>query len=1013
MALTRTNHRGAGGPRSRNPIRRRAKLAALTCTTLAAALLPAIDGPAYADQPPPASAGHANGQLFTAPGTALGKDWKGSSDVSVTGTGDSTGFHILRADESASFTYREVADLTEAGFEDIGPWTGYVCTTASGRYAAAVYAPSVAANKPELLQHGAFSAVVDLTTGKVTKSVTGVQLAYFSPGCGSTDTVAFTRSNVGDDGRGDTTVFDVDAGTGKLLRTTKVAGQFTNPLPTAGGDIGELHGHLVEVAPSGRTTVVTDLPGPLFALAPSTGGAVDVATVEGGKDVLHRWNGTGKTLATLGTAPLGSLALFPQSHGDLVAGDVAGIDTGKAPGLAKAHAPVKPVAASRQGHLLTTAVASRQLRGLASKIGAVTDEAGAGDIQLTALATATGTSATTDVMTASAATATTGTGPDDTEPTDVDGHTEAEQLGGFGVALADPNPGTHYPTCLVNRNDVEDQALQPSANMVEWATDQAVHGNLTVSRPSNYLAAGEPAYTPQGLFPKIGLTGGGTVPAQVMLGILAQESNFKQASWHAVPGDGGNPLTGDYYGNADSIHYYPNFGTSDCGYGVAQVTSGMSHIKGTPFTAQKADAVATDYAANIAAGLQILSQTWNQLASLNMKVNSGNPKYVENWFMALWGYNSGVYTDGSLNNGHVGLGWLNNPANANYPADRKPFLRGSYADASTPGNWSYEEKVMGWAETPQLTYNAQPSYSPPAFASATGFFNLNLNGNRNAYCTSANSCTPNQTPDPCPSENDYCWYHGSVSWMTDSDTTASREALSYALGSAEPALNRQYPIGPCDSVPGSSGVTTLLIDDLPDPKENIFGCRESHVDGGKFDLQLGDNFAYNRADGTQRATGDIVPIDFHQIGGGYDGHFWFTHAYAPTDSNYLWHKVTAVWTPEPGHLPPPNSPRQNYDVYVHLPNHGAQAVVHYVIDPGPNDVSGETTHYCNVNQATRSAGKDTWLDIGSVPLSRGATLTADNTTYHNGGSDGTLDAAFDAVAFVPVSQPKSGLCWDY
>lgn len=124
---------------------------------LAAALLPADGGSAYADQPePPAAAGHANGRLFTAPGTALGNGWKQSRDLSVTGTGDSAGFHILRADESTSFTYREVADLTETGSEDIGPWTGYVCTTASARYAAAVYAPSMAANKPAPLQHGAF-----------------------------------------------------------------------------------------------------------------------------------------------------------------------------------------------------------------------------------------------------------------------------------------------------------------------------------------------------------------------------------------------------------------------------------------------------------------------------------------------------------------------------------------------------------------------------------------------------------------------------------------------------------------------------------------------------------------------------------------------------------------------------------------------------------------------------------------------------------------------------------------
>jgi hypothetical protein len=111
---------------------------------------------------------------------------------------------------------------------------------------------------------------------------------------------------------------------------------------------------------------------------------------------------------------------------------------------------------------------------------------------------------------------------------------------------------------------------------VEWAVDQAVHGDLTLSRPADFLGTGMPAYSPQGLFPKPNLSGGGTVPAQVLLGLLAQESNYKQATWHAVPGDGGNPLLGDYYGNADSIHCYPNYGGSDCGYGISRVTSGSS-----------------------------------------------------------------------------------------------------------------------------------------------------------------------------------------------------------------------------------------------------------------------------------------------------------------------------------------------------------------------------------------------------------------------------------------------------
>lgn len=978
---------------------------------MTAALLPAVHAVAGTASASSTETDHAHGRLFTTPDKALGEGWQKSSDISVIGTGDSAGFHVLRADESTSFTYREVADLTETGLDGIGAWTGYVCTTGSGRYAAAVYAPSMAVNKPDLLEHGAFGAVVDLDTGKTVKAVTGVQLAYFSPGCGTDDTVAFTRSSIDDSGKGDTTVFDVDAASGTVLHTVKVAGQLTNPLPAADGDLGVLHGKLVRVSAAGTTTALADLPGPLFALAPSEGGAVDLATVENGKDVLHRWNGRDRTLADLGTAPLGSLNLFPQAHGDLAAGDVAGIRTASAPGLKTASAPRKPVAASHQGHLLTTGVSSKQLLGLVSKVGEVTDATGAGALDITALATATGTAASATVTGTSVKPAVV-VPTDDTERVDANGHTEAQILSG-GVTVDNANPDSHNPTCLAVRNDVHTQALQPSPNMVEWATDQAVHGDLTVTRPANYLATGNAAYSPQGLFPRTPLSGGGEIPAQVMLGILAQESNFKQASWHAVPGDSGNPLIGDYYGNGDSIHYYPFFQKNDCGYGIAQVTSGMSSIKGSPFTSLQASAVATDYAANIAAGVRILGQTWNELKLMGMTVNSGDPQFIESWAMALWGYNSGVYTDTSQNGGRTGVGWLNNPANPTYLSDRQPFLRASYADAATPGNWPYQERVMGWAETPQLTYNADPSYAKPHFFNT---LNLNLDTDYFRYCTSANHCTPNDDPhttDACPAEDATCWFHGSVDWGADDSQSASTESLVYALGSAEPALDRQYPEGACASLPGGNNDSTLLIDDLPDPNDNVFGCHETNPEGGKFKLRFGDNFTFHREDGTWRATEDIAPIDLHQIGGGYDGHFWFTHAYQPTDSNYLWHRITATWSPDRG-LGPANIPPQEFDIYIHLPDHGAQATVQYTIDPGPNSDFPQTSHSCPINQANHGGGTDRWLELGSVPLSQGAHLTADNTSYANS-SDGTLDVAFDAVAFVPLSgkASSSALCWNY
>ncbi|RKE18792.1 hypothetical protein [Streptomyces sp. TLI_171] len=989
--------------RNRSTGRRPSTYAWAAVAALAAGLLPTTGFVAAAAPAPD----RAPGQLFAKPDDSLGRNWRNGSDVSVIGTGDTAGFHILRADESSAFAYKEVALLGEDALSGIGLWTGYVCTTGSGRYAAAVYAPSMVTNKPAMMGKDAFGAVVDLATGQVTKAVTGVELAYFSPGCGSTDDVVFTRSGIGDNGKGDTTVYDVAAASGKVLRTTTVDGQFTNPLPAADGkDLGVLNGHLVKLNGRERPTTLAALPGQVFGLAQSSGGAIDLALVQDDKDVVHRWDG--KAMKKLGTAPLGSLGLFSQADGrDLVAGAVDGIDTAGAPGLAKAVAPVKPVGASRSGRLLTTAATSTQLKGVLSKVGPVTDDSGAGRIEVTALATATGATGTTQL--AAATTATTTTVNDDQEPL-VDGTKERDFLRANGVQLEDPNPNTHYSNCIVPRNAVDAQALQPSTNMVEWAVDQAVHGQLTVSRPADYLATGQAAYTPQGMFPRVALTGGGTIPAQVMLGIVAQESNLKQASWHAMPGDAGNPTLGDYFGNSDNIHAYPVNGGGDCGYGIAQVTAGMSSSSGGfTYSSPEAYAIATDYAANIAAGTQILSQTWNQLKSLNMNVNSGASNHIENWYMALWGYNSGVYTDSSLNGGHVGVGWFNNPANPRYPADRKPFLRATYDDARTPGNWTYQEKVLGWAETPQLTYNAAPSYVKPYFPMAPLQSTvLNLSTNRFLFCSSDNACTPNQTPDPCPSENSSCWWHGPVSWFTDTDTTASTENLAFALGSGEPPLNRKYPKPPCNTAPGT--LSTIVIDDLPNPDRNVFGCEESRLPPkGKFTLRLGDNVVHTREDGSVRATGDISTIDVHQIGGGYDGHFWFTHGYSDANSN-LFHKVTATWAIDPDLLPKSNEPGQRFNIYIHLPDHGAQGIVPYTVNPGANS-AGEPTRTCRLAQ-THNNGANTWWDMGTVQMWAGASIQADNVSEPNYTTN--EDIAFDAIAFVPVTaKSTTAACWKY
>src|SRR3954453_16815490 len=168
-------------------------------------------------------------------------------------------------------------------------------------------------------------------------------------------------------------------------------------------------------------------------------------------------------------------------------------------------------------------------------------------------------------------------------------------------------------------------------------------------------------------------------------------------SFHAAPGVGGNPLISNYYGET-SIGRLLNidYTKSDCGYGLGQLTDPMRSSSMT-YTADQKTKVAIDYAENAAATTQFLVNTWNAVANKSINFNNGNPRYLENWYFTFWSYNTGLKDDGA---GNFGLGWTNNPRNTDWDPSRSPFLRTSYSDAAQPWRWPYQEKVIGWMETP-------------------------------------------------------------------------------------------------------------------------------------------------------------------------------------------------------------------------------------------------------------------------------------------------------------------------
>lgn len=916
---------------------------------------------------------------LTDPDVALGTDWRRSSDAVVTGVGDSDGFHLYLATEKNAFAWTTLATLTSSAL-DVGPWTGEVCVTGSGRYAVAVYAPALAVNKPRLMAAGGLAAVVDTRTGIARQVATGVQLAYFNPACGPGDTALLTRA-IGADEQ-ETDLLTVDAAAGRVTRTRRIAAQLTTPVPAPDGDYGIVHGALVRVSDSGGLAVVGRPAGQAYAVVATAHHGIDVVSRVGQRSVAQRFANGGVT--TIGTGPWHRFQLFGLAGGrDVLIGDTSQVARA-VPEQSLIDSDRRARAVSGQGRLAVVSAMSAQT---AQTVGAPLsrpDRGKTGSMTVTVRATHSGRVSSATVSTTKAPilnTLATGA-PDDIH------------------ALTDPS--VSEPSCAIGRNDPRIQALQPSPDMVEWAVDQAVYGYLTVSRPADYLKTGQVAYTPQGLFPRLSLAGGGSVPAQLMLAILAQETNLSEASWHAVPGDTGNPLIADYYGNGNADLDLIDYDDSDCGYGIGQVTDNM-RVDDVGFSERQQIAIATDYAANIAAGLRILTSKWNQIYNDNAgwsHVNDGDPLRIENWYLAVWAYNSGYHdsADAGDNNGHWGVGWLNNPANPTYSADRAPFLRESYGDAAIPSHWSYEEKVMGWAETPQVK-GSGPAYSEPDFGANADGDQLTLPGLRTFCATGINSCDPTATGDPCPAESDACWWHGTVTFADCPGGECADGTLAYSLGASEPGVQRIYDRD-CENFTGGGDVyrdvtnPVRVVYDLNDVSRYALGCSIAQDTGGKFTLRVG-------APAGSAPEAYYAQIDLHQLGAGYNGHMWFTHVYPPdylegeTNAN---HQVVGAWAPETGLG---DGQTRDYDIVVHLPSHGgAYHYAEYVILTSFDD----TNETCVIDQDTTDIfgdGQDEWVYLGKYTLSRGARVQLKNVG--DAYVDGTEDIAFDAMAFIPVS----------
>ncbi|MEV1132170.1 GDSL-type esterase/lipase family protein [Agromyces sp. NPDC049794] len=994
----------------------------------------------------------------------LARGWKTSKDVAWTTAADGRGFHILTADAAEGYRWRVVATLRES-LVDVDQWIGQACLTSTGDKVVAVYAPRAFANKPDLYDRGGFTAVVDLRTGRVTKLGVTASLAYFNPGCGANDLAVLTQAKARDDqGRTRLAVVDARRGrvTGKPV---ELAGQVTSAIPLSRTEIVAAKGaHVVRVDDRGRAAMVARTTGVPFRLtADADGGVVFLDRVpaatparDSSRTATSSTAGTSarddlvalrlsreqvaqgrapRTAATV-TRPaeiargaFGDFSLAPAARGRIA---IVGAATVRGTAGHLTHVPdvAAGASASTTGAAFVhdvdwTRKRVPQIEGESAPIGLsltvpATDETvrmGIDLAQPSAAETSPG-QAAPPVAGPTTAGAKRGTGAPDTAARapaapaeEISPALDLASTTVSGSLVGDDLPESAAErACGVVRNDHRRQAMQPKPRQVEWAVNQAITGNLNARwNPTGVdgwrTRVELTATKPMDLFPTPAIAGwpGSRVPAQVALGIAMQESNLWQASRYAMPGITGNPLIGNYYGidiynDSAADDWDINMAAADCGYGVMQVTDGMR--KGER-TYEQQHAIALDYASNIAAGLQILVQKWNQTYSAGLRINNGDPRHIENWFYAAWAYNSGFYpqSDAAKHNGAWGVGWHNNPANPKYNPARAPFLHNNhFIDAVHPNWWPYPERVMGWAAWPMGMYEA-PGVEVPAFRGAwwnTEAYRYAVKPPMDLFCDTTNRCAKElvgtypwgpdapEIPGPCLSTEqmtpDYrCWFNRPATWKQCS-LECGYEFLRFPATWAEEANGTAYPPNCSRSATASGNAAppgAYIVDNDANGVPSVRPCADI-TSNGTFSMSFATD-----ADGTMPSK-----VDVHQLGAGFGGRFIFGHTRSGSPGG-IQDRLEAVgtWTLD-------RSVNGWMRVAVHLPDHGARTQqAKYTIHLGDGR---STVRYLNQKRKANN-----WVSLGAFRFNGVPRVSLTNVSLDG---DGTENVAWDAVAFQPLSR---------
>ncbi len=170
--------------------------------------------------------------------------------------------------------------------------------------------------------------------------------------------------------------------------------------------------------------------------------------------------------------------------------------------------------------------------------------------------------------------------------------------------------------------------------------------------------------------------------------------------------------------------------SGDCGYGVAQITSGMGQFGGDALEPGVPSArqalIGTNMLYNLSEGIRILAGKWNIAPELRPIAGNGNPAMLEDWYYAIWGYNGFAFSNHPLNPNLDPLRGGSTATTLYHCYD--PSAPG-YGTGYGPGNYTYAERVYGCLRSPPKAQqgsaltaaeDAGPRFKPGDSVTVTG-----------------------------------------------------------------------------------------------------------------------------------------------------------------------------------------------------------------------------------------------------------------------------------------------------